>query len=57
MEEITKPLPFKFTEYNVYSANDIMQYDPIYFKGVPLKGRAIITKFNLRQNIQKPKRN
>ena len=35
MEEITKPLPFKFTEYNVYSANDIMQYDPIYFKGVP----------------------
>ena len=51
MEETTKPLPFKFTEYNVYSANDIMQYDPIYFKGVPLKGRTIITKFNLRQNV------
>ena len=46
-----KPIPFKFEDFNVYSAVEIIQYDPIYFKGVPTKGRVIINKFNLKENI------
>lgn len=30
---MSKPITFKYENYIVYNAEDVMNYDPIYFKG------------------------
>ena len=47
-----KPSSFKYEQYEIYSAEDVYNYDPVYFKGINLKSfkKTIIEKFNLIEN-------
>ena len=52
MEDITKPISFKYEQFEVYSAEDVYTYDPVFFNGIKLTSfkKSIIDKFNLIEN-------
>jgi len=47
-----KPTSFKYEQFEVYSAKEVYNYDPVFFKGIKLTSfkKSIIDKFNLIEN-------
>lgn len=47
-----KPTSFKYENFDVYPADEVYKYDPIFFKGINLKSikKSIIDKFKLIEN-------
>ena len=49
---MAKPITFKYEDFNVYNAEDVMNYDPIYFKGCSNRVRNILIKFKeMKENV------
>ena len=53
MENITKPTFFKYEDFNVYPAEEVLNYDPVFFKNHKITSKNIrdsIEIFNLIEN-------
>ncbi len=54
MNDNIKPTAFKYEDYEIYPAEEVLNYDPVYFKNnkiISKNIRDMIKKFNSRNKI------